>query len=35
MEKLFIVIDFLLSRSTKIGNEKSSYLFFKLQIATF
>ena len=35
MEKLFNVIDFLLPRSTKTGNEKSSYLFFKLQIATF
>ncbi|MGB3977059.1 MAG: transposase, partial [bacterium] len=35
MEKLFILIDFLLPRSIKTGNEKSSYLFLKLQIATF
>lgn len=35
MKKLFIVIDFLLPRSIKTGNEKSSYLFLKLQIATF
>jgi len=35
MEKLFILIDFLLPRSIKTGKVKSSYLFLKLQIATF
>jgi hypothetical protein len=36
LEKLFIVIVFfLLPRSIKTGNKKSTNLFFKLQIATF
>jgi|CZCB01.1.fsa_nt_gi hypothetical protein len=34
MEKLFIVIDFLLPLSIKTGKVKSTNLFFKLQIAT-
>ena len=35
LEKLFRVIDFLLPRSIKTGNEKSRNYFLKLQIATF
>ena len=34
MEKLFIVFDFLLPRSSETGNEKSTNYFFKLKIAT-
>jgi hypothetical protein len=35
LEKLFLVIVFLLPRSIKTGNRKSTNLFLKLQIATF